>query len=147
VGAGGRGRELLLAFGAKDGHLADGHRTVRTWAVHVVRVARGQAAHYLALRAVARDHQVLRAGLRAKVITKFLALRLATWTRHIPEEFRAHPEEILIAAARAEANALALAAIDAEIRARSAGPDDDPDPGLDGGCRWRPRWRGRDGAR
>jgi hypothetical protein len=125
--------EILLAFDTKDGHLADGQRTLRTWAVHVMRVTRGEAAHWLALRALARDHKVLRAGLRAKVISTPLALRLATWTRNIPDEYRAQAEEILIAAAQAGADEQALAAIYAEIRARTAPPDDDPDPGLDRG--------------
>jgi hypothetical protein len=125
--------DMLLAFDAQDGHLADGQRTLRAWAVHVMRVTRGEAAHWLALRALARDHRVLRAGLRVKVISEPLALRLASWTRHIPAEFRAQAEEILIAAAQAGADEPALAAIYAEIRARTAGPDDDPDPGLDRG--------------
>ncbi|HTX28510.1 MAG TPA: DUF222 domain-containing protein [Streptosporangiaceae bacterium] len=125
--------EMLLAFDAKDGHLADGQRTLRAWAVHVMRVTRGQAAHYLALRALARDHKVVRAGLRGKAVTRSLAVRLASWTRHIPAEFRAQAEEILIAAAQAGANEQALAAIYAEIRSRTAGPGDDPDPGLDRG--------------
>ena len=125
--------EMLLTFDAKDGHLADGQRTLRAWAVHVQRVTRGQAAYYLALRALARDHRVLRAGLRAKVIATSLALRLASWTRHIPAEFRAEAENILIAAAQAGADEQALAAIYAEIRARTAPPGNDPDPGLDRG--------------
>ena len=36
-----RGR-FLVAFDAKDGHLADGQRTCRTWLVHSLRVTRGQ---------------------------------------------------------------------------------------------------------
>ncbi|HTX29446.1 MAG TPA: DUF222 domain-containing protein, partial [Streptosporangiaceae bacterium] len=126
---------LLAAFDAKDGHLADGHRTLRAWLFHRVRVTRRQAGEHLAVRAVARDHEVLRAGLRARALSKSFALQLAGWTQDIPAEFRAEAEEILIAAARAGATLHALAAICAEIKYRTAPPDPDPsrDPGLDRG--------------
>ncbi len=75
---------LLAAFDAKDGHLADGQRTLRAWAVNVLGVTKGQAGEYLALRGLARDHAVLRAGLRDKVVPKSLALQLARWTRDHP---------------------------------------------------------------
>jgi hypothetical protein len=113
----------LAAFDAKDGHLADGQRTLRTWAVHVLRVTRGQAAYYLALRELARDHEVLRAGLRDNALSASWALQLAKWTRVIPAEFRGRAEEILVMAARAGADLRALAEICAEIRYRTAPPD------------------------
>ena len=49
----------------------------------------------------------------------------------IPAEFREQAEEILVAAARAGADLRALAAICAEIRARTAPPDPDGGPALD----------------
>ncbi len=86
---------LLAAFDAKDGHLADGQRTLRAWAVNVLGVTKGQAGEYLALRALARDHAVLRAGLRDKVVPTSLALQLARWTRdhpgRVPAEGRGDP--------------------------------------------------------
>ncbi len=75
----------------------------------------------MALQALARGHQVLLAGLaEGHVITKSVALQLARWTRAIPEEYRGEAEEILVAAARAGADLGSLAAICAEIRARTA---------------------------
>ncbi len=115
--------QLLAAFDAKDGHLGDGQRTLRSWAVHVLRVTKGQAAEYLALRALARDHQVLRAGLRDNAVSVSWALQLARWTRLIPGEFRGKAEEILVEAARAGATLRALAEICAEIQYRTAPPD------------------------
>ncbi len=115
--------QLLAAFDAQDGPVADGQRTLRGWAVHVLRVTKGQAAGYLALRALARDHAVLRAGLRDNAITTSWALQLARWTRLIPGEFRGTAEEILVEAARAGAGLRALAGICAEIRYRTAPPD------------------------
>ncbi len=125
----------LAAFDAKDGPVADGQRTLRGWAVHVLRVTRGQAAGYLALRALARDHAALRAGLRDNAVSVSWALQLARWTRLIPGEFRGTAEEILVEAARAGAGLRALAGICAEIRYRTAPPDpgDENDRHLDRG--------------
>src|SRR5580692_9612077 len=129
-----RGR-LLQVFDAQDGHLADGQRSTRTWLVHSLRVTRGQAAEYLAVQALAGGHRVLHAALaEGWVLTTSEALQLARWTRAIPEECRAEAEELLVAAARAGVDLRGLAAICAEIRARTARPDpDDDDPGLDRG--------------
>ena len=132
VGSALRGR-LLVVFDTQDGHLADGQRTTRTWLVHSLRVTKGQAREYQAVQALARSHQVLHAALaEGWVITTSEALQLAKWTRAIPEEYRAEAEEILVAAARAGVGLRGLAAICAEIRARTAQPDpDDDDKHLD----------------
>jgi len=126
-----RGR-FLVAFDAKDGHLADGQRTSRTWLIHSLRTTRGQAAEHQAVAALTREHRPLLAGLReGHVITKSVALRLAKWTRLIPAEFREEAEEILVTAARAGADERALARIAAEIRYRTAPPDPEDEPGRD----------------
>src|SRR5580692_9487388 len=128
-----RGR-LLEVFDAQDGHLADGQRTTRTWLVHSLRVTRGQAAEHLAVQALARSHHVLHAALaEGWALTTSEALQLAKWTQAIPEECRAEAEDILVAAARAGVDLRGLAAICAEIRARTADrdPDDDNDKHLD----------------
>src|SRR5580692_7390248 len=133
VGSALRGR-LLEVFDAQDGHLADGQRTTRTWLVHSLRVTRGQAAEHLAVQALAGSHHVLHAALaEGWVLTTSEALQLARWTRAIPEECRAEAEELLVAAARAGVDLRGLAAICAEIRARTArpDPDDDNDKHLD----------------
>ena len=123
---------LLAAYDAKDGHQADGQKTLRTWLVHVARVTRAQAAQYKAIQALHRDHQPLLAGLRTGAVTTSEALQLAKWTVAIPAEFRAQAEEILVAAARAGADLRALAQICAEIRSRTVPPDPDGnDPALD----------------
>ncbi len=81
-----RGR-LLEAFDAREGRLADGQRTTRTWLVHTTRVTKGQTGEYQAIQALARGHQVLLAALaEGHVITKSVALQLARWTRAIPDE-------------------------------------------------------------
>src|SRR5579863_4676957 len=102
---------LLAAYDAQDGHVADGQKTLRTWLVHMARVTRGQAAQYLAIQALARHHGPLLAGLRTGAVTTSVALQLAKWTRHIPDEFRGQAEEIIIEAARGGADLRALAEI------------------------------------
>jgi Domain of unknown function (DUF222) len=126
---------LLQAFDAQDGHLADGQRTIRAWLIHSTRVTKAQAAEYQAIQALARDHQVLLAALAdGDVPTKSEALQLARWTKAIPGRYRDQAEEILVGAARGGADLRGLAAICAEIRALTAGPDPDGrDPGLDRG--------------
>ena len=128
-----RGR-YLEAFDARDGHVADGQRTARTWLVHSTRVTRGQAAEHKAVQVLARRHRVLADALaEGSVLTKSVALRVARWTRRIPVEFRGPAEEIVVAAARAGADEQALAAICAEILYRTAPPDPDDDTDLDRG--------------
>src|SRR3984957_18136105 len=129
-----RGR-FLEVFDAQDGPVGDGQRTIRTWLVNSTRVIKGQAAEYQALQALARDHHALHAALaEGHVITKSEALQVARWTRAIPEQYREDAEKILVAAARDGARLRTLAALCAELRARTAGPDPDGrDPGLDRG--------------
>jgi hypothetical protein len=127
--------QLLAAFDAQDGSVADGQRTARTWLVHVTRVTRRQAAEHKAVQALAERHRPLLAGLREQAVTKSVALQLAKWTAAIPGEFREKAEEILVAAARAGADLRALASICAEIRSHTAvaDPDDENDRHLDRG--------------
>ena len=116
---------FLAVFSAQDGAVADGQRSTRAWLVNTTRVTKGQAGEYRATEALAENHQVLLAGLREGwVVTKSVALQLARWTRPIPAEYRDEAEGILITAARAGADLRSLAAICAEIRARTAQPDD-----------------------
>ena len=126
---------LLVVFDAQDGHLADGQRSTRAWLVHSLRVTRGRAGEYLAVQALARSHRVLHAALaEGWVLTESEALQLARWTRALPGQYRAEAEEILVAAARAGVDLRGLAAICAEIRARTAEADPDGnDPHLDRG--------------
>jgi hypothetical protein len=135
IGAAVRGRHLEV-FDAQDGHVADGQRTARTWLVHVTRVTKAQAGEHKAVQALAREHPVLLAALaQGQAVTKSVALQLARWTRAIPEEYREAAEKILVTAACKGADLRTLAAICAEIRARTArpDPDDDNDTHLDRG--------------
>src|ERR1700733_3672226 len=128
-----RGR-FLAAFDAQEGPVGDGQRNVRAWLVHSLRVTKGQAGEYKAIQALARDHTVLLAALaEGDVITKSVALQLAKWTKAIPDEYRQDAEKILVAAAQDGAALRTLAAICAELRARTAQPDPDGNPDPDRG--------------
>jgi hypothetical protein len=124
VGAAARGK-AMAAFDAQDGSVADGQRTMRAWMVNTARVTRGQAAEHIAVQRLAETHEPLLAGLADGVLAKSVALQLAKWTAAIPDEYRDQAEQILVAAARTGADLRTLAAICAEIRARTAGPDPD----------------------
>ncbi len=130
VGAAVRAR-LLAAFDAQQGSVCDGQRTTRTWLVNCLRVTKGQAGEYKAILALAGKHEPLLAALRDRVLTKSEVLLVARWTNAIPEEFRDGAEEIVVAAAIAGVDLRGLAAICAEIRERTAGPDPDDDPDDD----------------
>ena len=130
VGAAVRAR-FLAAFDAQQGSVADGQRTTRTWLVNCLRITKGQAGEYKAILALAVKHEPLLAALRDKVLTKSVALQVARWTKAIPGEFRGGAEEIVVTAAQAGVDLRGLAAICAEIRDRTAGPDPDDDPDDD----------------
>jgi hypothetical protein len=132
----------LAAFDAKDGHQADGQRSLRTWLVHMARVTRAQAAKHKAIQALARDHEPLLAGLRTGAITTSVALQLAKWTQAIPAEFRGQAEEILIAAARAGRQS---AGAGPDLRGGSGPGPRRPTPTAatrpwTGPCPWTPPW-------
>jgi Domain of unknown function (DUF222) len=121
---------LLQVFDANDGHIADGQRTARTWLVHVTGVTKAQAAEHKALQTLAGEHPVLHAALaKGWLRSKSVALQLAKWTRAIAAEYRDQAEQIVATAARKGADLRTLAAICAEIRARTAQPDPDDDNG------------------
>jgi hypothetical protein len=130
VEAAARGR-LIAAFSTQDGSLVDGQPTTRAWLVNVTRVTKGQAAEYRGLQGLAEKHRPLHSGLRERAVTKSVALQLARLTRAIPDAYRAQAEEIVVSAARAGADLRALAAIIAEIVARTAPPDPDGGPEID----------------
>jgi len=129
-----RGR-LLVVFHAQEGPVADGQRGIRSWLIHTTGVTAGQAGEHQAVQAIARDHPVLCQALaEGGPLTKSVAVQLARWTRHIPEECRDEAEELLAGAAQAGVGLRDLAAMCAEIMARTAQPDPDgTDPGLDRG--------------
>src|SRR5579863_9920185 len=143
AGAAARG-VLLDSFDAQDGPVADGQRTARTWLVNVTRVTRGQAAEHQAVQKVAREHPVLLAGLAGGPLTTSEALQVARWLRPVPAEYRDKADRIVVAAVRKGVDLRGLAAICAELRARTARPDKDGgnDKDLDRGVSFETTFEG-----
>ncbi|MGH3150410.1 MAG: DUF222 domain-containing protein, partial [Streptosporangiaceae bacterium] len=122
---------LLAVFDKQQGCVDDGQRTTRTWLVNCLRITKGQAGEYRAQQALADKHPALLAGLLDRVFTTSVALLIARWTNAIPTEFRGEAEDILVGATRRGADLRDLAALCAEILARTAPPDPDKDPADD----------------
>ena len=118
----------LAAFKAGQGYSADADYSPTSWLIHRTRVTKGAARGHLgwARRAVTHP-QILAALAEGTVLSESMARTICQWTDKLPEACRPAADEILIAAARAGARQEDLAALAAEIYARSL-PDCDDDP-------------------
>ena len=120
----------LGAFTAGQGYSADADYSPAAWLIHRTKVTRGAARGHLGWARRAAAHPQVRAALaEGTVVTESMARIICQWTGKLPEPCRPAADEILIAAARAGARQEDLAALAAEIYARSL-PDgeDDPEP-------------------
>jgi hypothetical protein len=96
-----------------------------------MRVTKGAASGHLGwARRVLAHPQVAAALAAGTVLTESMARTVCGWTDKLPRECRQVADEILVAAARAGARREDLAALAAEIYARSL-PDDEDDPKSD----------------
>ena len=121
---------ILGAFTAGQGYSADADYSPTAWLIHRTRVTKGAARGQLgwAGRTVTHPH-VLNALAEGAVVSESVARIICQWTGKLPAECRNPADEILIAAARAGAREEDLAALAAEIYARSlSDSEDDPEP-------------------
>jgi hypothetical protein len=118
---------ILAAFTARQGYSADADYSPTSWLIHRTQVTKGAARGHLcwARRAVTHP-QVVAALAEGTVLTESIARTICGWTDKLPADCRETADEILIAAARAGAHKQDLAALAAEIYARSL-PEDDGD--------------------
>ena len=121
---------ILAAFTAGQGYCADADYSPRAWLVHKTRVTRGAAAGYTAWVRRAAAHPQVAAVLAAGPMSESYARTICGWTGRLPEDCRADADAILLAAAGAGMDLRDLAALAAEIYARSL--PDAPDDGDDG---------------
>lgn len=123
--------QILIAFTASQGYSADADYSPTSWLIHRTRVTKGAARGHLgwARRAVTHP-DVLKALAEGTVVSESMARTICQWTDKLPEACRP-ADEILIAAAQAGARPEDLAALAAEIYARSLTEDHDDQPGLD----------------
>jgi hypothetical protein len=118
---------ILAAFTAGHGYSADADYSPTSWLIHRTKVTKGAARGHVgwARRAVAHP-KVVAALVEGIVLTESMARLICQWTDKLPESCQDAADDILVAAARAGARKEDLAALAAEIYARSL-PEDDSD--------------------
>jgi Domain of unknown function (DUF222) len=122
---------FLAAFTAGQGYSEDADYSPTSWLIHRTGITKGAArAHRAWARRAIIHPQVVAALAEGAVLSESMARALCGWTDKLPEDCRGTADEILLAAARAGARKDDLAALAAEIYARSL-PDGDDDPGPD----------------
>ena len=124
---------ILGAFTAGQGYADDADYSPISWLIHRTRITKGAARGHLgwARRAVTHPN-VLMALAEGTVVSASMARLICAWTDKLPGDCRAAADDILLAAARAGARRDDLAALAAEIYARSLPePDDDPEPDFE----------------
>ena len=118
---------FLGAFTNGQGYAEDADYSPTAWLIHRTKVTKGAARGHLGWARCAVTHpQVVMALAEGTVLTESMARTICGWTDKIPAGCRDTADEILIAAAQAGARKEDLAALAAEIYARSlpAGQDD-----------------------
>ena len=124
---------ILAAFTAGNGYAADADCSPTSWLIHRTKVTRGAARGHLGwARRAAAHPQVLAALAGGTVLSESVARLICGWTDRLPASCRERADDILLVAARAGARQGDLAALAAEICARSL-PDsgDDPEPDFE----------------
>jgi hypothetical protein len=122
--------KILSAFTTGQGYCADADYSPTSWLVHRTQVTKGAARGHVGwARRADTNPQVVAALAEGGVVSESMARVICQWTGKLPGACRPAADEILIAAARAGARQEDLAALAAEIYARSL-PDgeDDPEP-------------------
>ena len=124
---------ILAAFTAGNGYAADADCSPASWLIYRTKVTRGAARGHLGwARRAAAHPQVLAALAGGTVLSESVARLICGWTDRLPASCRERAGDILLVAARAGARKEDLAALAAEICARSL-PDsgDDPEPDFE----------------
>src|SRR5580692_4329941 len=124
---------LLAAFTAGRGYCDDADYSPTSWLIHRTGITKGAArGHVRWSRRTLTHPQVLAALAEGIVLSESMALTICAWTDKLPGNCRETADEILIAAARAGARKEDLAALAAEIYARSLPEsEDDPEPSFE----------------
>ena len=118
---------VLAAFTAGQGYRDDGDYSPRSWLIHRTRVSRATAADHAGWSRRTRTHPRILAALAAADISRSYARALCAWTDKLPEDCRGNADAILVSAAQMGMELPDLAALAAEIEARSRpdAPDED----------------------
>ena len=115
---------ILAAFTAGHGYSEDADYSPASWLIHRTRITKGAARGHLGWAGRAAAHpRVIAALAEGTVLTELVARLICGWTGKLPEDCRDAADGILLTAARGGARTEDLAALAAEIYARSL-PDD-----------------------
>ena len=116
----------LGAFTAAQGYCADADYSPTAWLINRTGVTKGAARGHLGwARRVIAHPRVAAALAEGTVLTESMALEVCRWTDRLPESCRDAADAILVTAARAGAHKEDLAALAAEIYARSLPAEDE----------------------
>ncbi|MGH3233737.1 MAG: hypothetical protein ACRDOH_10875, partial [Streptosporangiaceae bacterium] len=110
---------ILAAFTSGQGYCADGDYSPRAWLVSKTRITRAAAMACTAWVRRAAGHPQVAAALAAGEMSESYGRTICTWTDKLPGECRPDADAILLAAAGAGMDLPDLAALAAEIYARS----------------------------
>jgi hypothetical protein len=124
---------FLRAFATGQGYAEDADYSPTAWLIHRTRITKGAARGHVVWARRAAAHPQVAAALvertalaEGTVLTESMARIVCGWTDKLPRECRPAADDILVAAARAGARREDLAALAAEIYARSL-PEGDSD--------------------
>ena len=110
---------ILAAFTSAQGYCADADYSPRAWLINKTRITKGAAVSYTAWVRRAAAHPLVADTLAAGELSESYARTICTWTDKLPEDCRPDADAILLAAAGAGMDLPDLAALAAEIYARS----------------------------
>jgi len=119
---------VLAAFTVSRGYCEDGDYSARAWLMHHTRVTKGTAVRHSGWARRGRLHPRVLAALAAGDLpSESYARSICGWTDRLPEECRDSADAILVSAAQMGMDLPDLAALAAEIEARSRPdvPDED----------------------
>ena len=124
--------QILGAFTASQGYSADAYYSATSWLIHRTRVTRGAARGHLGWARRTVTHPLVLAALaEGTVVSESMARVICQWTDKLPQACRPDADEILLVAAQAGGHQEDIAALAAEIYARSLPEDHDDQSGLD----------------
>ena len=134
---------ILAAFTAGHGYSEDADYSPACWLIHRTRMTKGAARGHLGWARRAAAHPAVMAALaEGTVLSESMARLICGWTDKLPESCRDAADGILLTAARGGARTEDLAALAAEIYARSlpdTGRTTRSHPSRTGSSGWRPR--------
>jgi len=110
---------ILAAFTATQGYRDDGDYSPRSWLIHRTRVTKVTAGDHAGWSRRTRTHPRILAALAAADLSKSYARTICAWTGRLPEDCRDNADAILVSAAKMGMELADLAALAAEIEARS----------------------------